>query len=390
MPWADQLKVRPLAAHYLFMSPKSSTSLLALGCIGLLACASNPVTADSWTPPAPGSAPAGSPIATHGQLRVTGTQVQDASGAPYQLKGISSMWLNYETRGYALSKGGLQSLRDDWKASVVRAAMGTDQPSGYLTTESARQNMLNKVRMIVQNAIDLGVYVIIDWHTERAVDQQAEAIEFFTEMATKYGEYPNVIYEPYNEPARSAAGTAYTWANIKPYHEAVVAAIRAVDPDNLIVLGTPQWSQLVDAASADQVAGTNLLYTLHWYSCSHQQWLRDKADTALAAGAALFITEFGATYADGGIASSTHANGDPGNVVCRTEAEAWFTWMATNNISGVAWKLDACSDASCLLAGSASTSGPWTIDKVSTDNGKTGPSGNAGGHGALIFDWVSR
>ena len=29
---------------------------------------------------------------------------------------------------------------------------------------------------------------------------------------------------------------------IKPYHQEVVKAIRAVDPDNVIVLGTPDWS----------------------------------------------------------------------------------------------------------------------------------------------------
>ncbi len=114
--------------------------------------------------------------------------------------------------------------------------------------------MLTKVQTIVQNAIDLGIYVIIDWHTSTAVTatgtQAAQASEFFTMMAQKYGTTPNVIYEDYNEPNK------VTWAQIKPYHEAVVAAIRAVDPDNLIILGTPTYSQDVDVAAADPVAGT--------------------------------------------------------------------------------------------------------------------------------------
>ncbi len=180
--------------------------------------------------------------------------------------------------------------------------------------------MLAKVNTIVQNAIELGIYVIIDWHTSDAVTstttQATQASAFFTQMATMYGSSPNVIYEDYNEP------TGVTWAQIKPYHQAVVAAIRAVDSDNLIVLGTPTWSQDVDKAAADPVAGTNLLYTLHFYACTHKQSLRDKANTAIAMGLPLFVTEFGATPSDGGVVKS----GD--NDVCEGETNIWFTWMA--------------------------------------------------------------
>ena len=53
--------------------------------------------------------------------------------------------------------------------------------------------------------------MLVDWHTEHAVDQQDQAVAFFTAMAKNYGAYPNVIWEPYNEPARQ------TWAQIKAY-----------------------------------------------------------------------------------------------------------------------------------------------------------------------------
>ena len=56
---------------------------------------------------------------------------------------------------------------------------------------------------------------------------------------------------------------------IKPYHEAVVAAIRQYDPDNVIILGTRTWSQRPDEAAANPVAGSNLGYTMHFYSCAH-------------------------------------------------------------------------------------------------------------------------
>ena len=326
------------------------------------------------------------PVATHGQLKVVGTQLQDQAGKPVQLKGVSSQWLNYESKTFPESKPALQYARDHWKLSVIRAAMGVDAQGGYLGTGTgANANqamMLSKVNTIVQNAIDLGIYVIIDWHTSDAVTssttQTTQASAFFTQMATMYGASPNVIYEDYNEP------TGVTWAQIKPYHQAVVAAIRAVDSDNLIVLGTPNWSQDVDLAAADPLTGTNLLYTLHFYACTHKQSLRDKANTAIGMGLPLFVTEFGATPADGGVVKS----GD--NDVCEGETNTWFAWMAQNNISGASWKLDQCTDSSCILTSDAPVDGPWTDNYLTSDTGGTPIDGGekGGGHGLFVVNWM--
>ncbi len=353
-----------------------------MAALSLVGCASSPPTTvlDDSTPIELPPAPDGSPVAIHGRLQVAGTSLVDQSGQRVQLKGVSSMWLAGESGPYAESESALKYMRDNWKLSVIRAAMGgsgTDTP-----VSSPQSPLLPRVEQIVQNAIRLGVYVIVDWHTEQAVSQQADAITFFTAMAHKYGAYPNLIWEPYNEP-----GKGVTWAQIKPYHEALVDAIRPIDPNNLIVMGTPNWSQYVDTAAANPVApasGTaNLLYTVHFYACDHTQWLRDRADTAIAAGVAIFITEFGATPANGGQGST--------NYVCRDEANLWFDWMAANNVSGAAWKLDKCSDTSCILANGASASGPWPDDVLTTDanntlvsTGKT----QGGGHGTLVVDWI--
>ena len=72
------------------------------------------------------------------------------------------------------------------------------------------------------------------------------------------------------------------WAGVvKPYHQDVVAAIRAIDTKNIIVLGTPTWSQDVDVAANSPVSGENLCYTLHYYAATHKQDLRNKAQTEL-------------------------------------------------------------------------------------------------------------
>jgi endoglucanase len=295
------------------------------------------------------------PVDLHGQLAVVGGKLVDKFGNPVQLKGPSSMWLNWESKKFAEDKQGLQFLRDDWKASLVRAAMGittTDtKDNDYVSAPDIAKAQVNQ---IVQNAIDLGMYVIIDWHDHSAETRTEAAKAFFTEMATKWGSYPNVIYETFNEP------TKQDWKTVlKPYHEAVIAAIRAVDPDNVIVLGTPNWSQFVDVAAASPVTtSSNLMYTLHFYSCSHDAKVRNLAIAAITKGLPLFVTEWGATNADGGTPKNP--------ALCLEEAQAWHDFMNANKISWAAWKWDACVDKTCFFNATAdvSTTGPWTDDML--------------------------
>jgi endoglucanase len=298
-------------------------------------------TAQGWQ--APAAIDPNTPVGSHGQLRVQGTQLVDASGASVQLKGISTMWLNWEDK-FSTSKAGLQWMRDNWHITVLRAAMGVEPEGAYLQNP---EKALAQLRTVVHNAIDLGVYVLIDWHDHHANVNQARAIEFFSKIAEEFGQYPNVLYETFNEPEQA------DWATeIKPYHEAVVPVIRAKDPDNVIILGSRQWSQRVDEAAADPVSGTNLMYTVHFYACDHQDTQRGEAQTAYDAGLAIFVTEWGATPADGGAMNPT---------VCADAAQAWHDWMNERSISWAAWKLDGCDDSSCLFnSDSAPTDGGWT------------------------------
>jgi endoglucanase len=314
----------------------------------------NPAVPSGWQPPS--EVEAGSPVARFGQLRVEGASLVDQSGSPVQLKGVSTMWLNWES-AYADSKAGLRWARDNWGLRVVRAAMGVEPTGAYLENPNL---MLAQVRNVVHNAIDLGVYVIIDWHDHHGEMHQAQAVEFFSNMAQEFGEYPNVFYEVYNEPMQ------VDWSSVlKPYHEAVSAAIRQYDPDNIIILGTPTWSQNVDRAANDPVQGTNLMYTVHFYSCTHRAAQRQLAVSAHDRGIPIFVTEWGATTADGG----TNPNGQ----VCVEEAQAWHDFMDSAGISWTAWKLDDCADLSCLFKASAPIDGGWTDEWLN-------------GHGPFVRD----
>ena len=152
--------------------------------------------------------------------------------------------------------------------------MGVENPGGYLDNQQSNKERL---KTVIDAAIDEGIYVIIDWHSHNAEDHLEEAKIFFQEMAQTYGEYENIIYEIYNEPLD------VSWSKVvKPYALEVIQTIRSIDPDNLIIVGSPEWSQRVDLVCEDPITTfDNIAYTLHFYTVHHQEWLRERATSCL-------------------------------------------------------------------------------------------------------------
>lgn len=286
------------------------------------------------------AAHAETPVERHGQLRIEGTRLIDAHGRPVTLRGMSLFWSQWIPRYY--NEATIRRLRDDWGITVIRAALAVEH-DGYLTHPAAETA---KIEAVIDAATKLGLYVIIDWHAHQPHPEEAAA--FFGRIAAKYGDRPNILYETYNEPLPE-----HGWATIlKPYHQHVLAAIRAHDPDNIAILGTRSWSQDVDEAAADPVAGTNIAYTLHYYAASHKQALRDKAQVALDRGAALFVTEYG----------TTQANGD--DSIDASEAQIWWDWMEARGISYANWSIADKDEKSAIFRPGTATDGNWREEDI--------------------------
>ncbi len=289
------------------------------------------------------SAHAQTPVERHGRLRVDRNRLVDRHGRSVVLRGMSLFWSQWQGRYYRPEA--IRWLRDDWNCSVVRAAMGVEQ-DGYLA-EPERERA--KVRAVVQAALDLGIYVIIDWHDHHADRHVGPAGEFFEAMAREFGDRPNVIFETWNEPLRQ-----HDWSTvIKPYHETVIRRIRAVAPDSLIVCGTPTWSQDVDRAAADPLPFGNVAYTLHFYAGTHREALRRKASAALAAGAALMVTEWGTGSADGNGRLDTEST------------RAWVEFMERNSLSRCNWSVADKAETTAALRPGASPTGNWGTEDLS-------------------------
>jgi len=280
-------------------------------------------------------APEGSPVAMNGHLRVEGTQIVNEHNESVRLRGMSLFWSQWGAAYW--NEDALGWLRRDWGIELIRAAMGVEA-GGYLDRP---EEEMRKLKRVVYAAHALGIYVIVDWHDHHANQHLPEAKAFFREIARSYGHLPNVLFETFNEP------TWQSWSReVKPYHEEVLGVIREYS-ENIVVCGTPTWSQDVDVASTDFVQGDNIVYTLHFYAGTHGQYLRDKAQAALDRGIALFVSEWGTCEADG--------NGG----LDLEEAQAWMEFLEANNISDADWAVNDKKESCSALQPGAATNGHW-------------------------------
>ena len=282
-------------------------------------------------------------VSENGLLQTSGNKIINKDGKQVAFKGMSLFWSQWYGQFYNAQD--IQWLVSDWKVQIIRAAMGV-QSGGYNTDRS----QWNLIQTVVDACIENGIYVIIDWHIGPDPPLEPLAKEFWNMAATKYKNVPNVLFEIYNEPGPD-------WGFVKAYHVNISGVIRDTGANNIIILGTCNWSQDVDVAANDRVPGDNLAYTLHFYAATHKQSLRDKAETALAAGIPLWITEWG----------TCEASGD--GALDLNEAKTWLDWASQKGITTTNWGVYDKNESCASLKTGASSTGGWNSENL-TETGQ--------------------
>ena len=274
-------------------------------------------------------------VSQNGFLSVKGTSLVNQDGNEIVLRGVSLGWHNWWPRFYNAST--VKWLKEDWKCDVVRAAIGVEPDGAYLSNP---QTALNCLYAVVDAAIENDMYVIIDWHSHNIKLEEAKA--FFQLVAGKYKDYPNIIYEIFNEPEN------VSWSSVKAYSEEVIETIRGIDQKNIILVGSPQWDQAIDKPAADPITGyDNLMYSLHYYAASHGQWLRDRGTDVLKKGLPLFVSECAGMEASG--------NGP----VNKEEWKKWVQWMNDHHISWAAWSISDKDETCSMIQNTSAPVSGW-------------------------------
>ena len=247
--------------------------------------------------------PKNSPAYLNGKLSIKGTQMVNECSNPVQLRGMSTHGVAWFENCY--NESSISALVNDWGIELFRIALYVSEYGGYTTNQvKSQEEWHNWIDRMVDICEKYGIYCMIDWHVlndgsgnfngDPMINIDA-AKKFWSYMSKKHADKKHVLYEICNEPN----GNSVNWNRVREYANIIIPIIRQNDPSTIIVVGTPTWSQDVDIASQNKLNYNNIMYALPLYSGTTHPWLRDKAEKAINNGAAIFVSEFGTSNADG-------------------------------------------------------------------------------------------
>jgi len=304
------------------------------------------------------------------KLIVDGSRLLDSStGKQVQLRGMSTHGIAWYPE--FVNADAFAWLKENMDISVIRVSMYTSEWGGYCVSTGNKTQLKNLIKKAVEYATELGLYVIIDWHMLGADEADKEdcnplhyvtqAKEFFGEMSEYFKDYNNIIYEICNEPNDGEYGNSYdvNWNVIKEYANQVIPVIRK-NTDNVIIVGTPDWSSDVTSAKNDLNNANslskkydNIMYTYHFYAASHGSWYRTRVEDALKAGLPIFVTEF----------DCCDSAGD-GNID-ENSTKAWLDLFDSYGVSYVKWNLSNKDETSAFVKSSCNKTSGWSMSDIS-------------------------
>ena len=123
-------------------------------------------------------------------------------------------------------------------------------------------------------------------------------------------------------------------------------------------MGSTTWCQDLDIVADSPITGySNIMYTLHFYAATHQDWNRQKVEYALNKGLPIFVSEFNICDASGNGANDINS------------ANKWMELMDRYNISFVGWNLSNKAETCALISSSCGKTSGWTDDEL-TESGR--------------------
>lgn len=239
----------------------------------------------------------------HGRLNIkTGEAgLYDKNGQKASFAGPSFFWSCSAPKYY--NKDFVKNFVAQYKAGIIRLAMSVapgkyngfhvDQGDAAIWNKDNYyfnpEKTLEMIETVIDAAIENDIYVIVDFHEHHAERFVNQAKTFFESIAKTYGQCDNVIFEIYNEPLGNSSESSITpWSTIKDYANQVIPVIRQYS-NNIIVVGTPSWSQDIQDVDNSLTSYGNIAYTLHYYANQHGNSLVSKMDL----GKPVIITECG-------------------------------------------------------------------------------------------------
>jgi endoglucanase len=249
--------------------------------------------------------------------------VTAADGKPVLLRGVSVASLEFTNLGDHLTPA-LDTALNQWKANVIRLPVAQDRWFGRAAGkpwEPAVTDGGTNYRSIVDTVVDTAAkqraYVLLDLHWSGAglrADQGGRpaqyrmadqlSLPFWKDVATRYKDQPNVIFELYNEPYEISWEVWLNGGDIsqdfdhKHYNfkavgmQALYDTVRAAGSNNLVLINGMEWGyDLSGVLNGFAVKGTNIMYGTHPYPQKNRDW--DKHFGKISEKYPVLMGEFG-------------------------------------------------------------------------------------------------
>lgn len=276
-------------------------------------------------------------------LHVDGNKIKDPAGNAVVLRGVAlvdlghvELWRDGVTTmiDRLTDETDTQGVSPGWYTRIVRLAVyPSDQPdfdSPWFFDDNPDDYYNNLLRPVVDYCAMKGLYVIIDWHyIANTSDHVTSTSQFWDYISPRFAGDSHVLFELFNEPMDSS------WSVVKADMQTWIDIVRSHAPNNLILVGGPQWCQILAPQINDPVVGDNIvyiahLYPAHWYGGVWQINVDAIADCA--AVHPVMMTEWGFSMSMG---SSTLMNG-----TITEYGQPLMDFLELHGIGNTAWCAD--------------------------------------------------
>ncbi|MCH5340477.1 MAG: cellulase family glycosylhydrolase [Acetatifactor sp.] len=245
-------------------------------------------------------------------LHTEGNKVFNAKGAQVRLAGVncsSLEWMSYPT-------GLLRTVNtacDQWKANTIRLPLSQDSWFGFSSGQRGVDESGDRYRQLVDDVVasvaSRQKYVILDLHRSNSNRwgeyisgnlSDMNSLVFWKDVAVRYANHPNVLFDLYNEPYHVDWKTWRDGGEITVYYESkdigqqimfeksdtailqsmtymvpgmqkLADTVRGVGANNVLVVGGLDWSYeldgIVNGYAVVDHGGNGIILDSHLYPC---------------------------------------------------------------------------------------------------------------------------
>jgi endoglucanase len=276
-------------------------------------------------------------------LGVEGNRFVDEDGNTVILRGVSFPDPDRLAEANQWNKRYFQAAKD-WNCNVVRIPIHPQ-----LWRKRGEKEYLKLLDDGIEWAGELGMYVIIDWHTigNPATEvfflplyntSRAETFSFWRTIAERYAGNPVVaFYELFNEPTDYNGRLGrLSWQQYKKFIEEIIFIIYAHDRTVIPLVAGFEWGYDLRYVKDDPIDFPGVAYVTHPYPQKREPPWEEKWEADFGSVAdtyPVFATEFGFMSEDG-LGAHVPVIGD------ETYGEAIIGYFNKKGISWTAWVFD--------------------------------------------------